>query len=184
MTLPTSNSPPTAKIHRKRRGYIIRWLDQKGISKRKLKRHWLFQKLGIRIFHSELWRFRYESIARGWLIGCLSACSPFLGLQIIMAIPFNILFRAHIPTTFLLILMTNPLTAPLYYSFSFFLGCKILDLPVKEFRDIETLLREGWMPLLTGCFTLGISIGIIGYFIIRYFGSCIRKKLHSPHHHN
>ncbi len=161
----------------KRRGHIIRWLHQKGISRRKLQRHWLFKKLGRHIFHSDLWRFQHKNIARGWLIGCLSGSTPFLGLQIIMALPFNILFRAHIPTTLLIILGTNPVTAPFYYSFAFFLGCKILDLPVKEFRDIETLIREGWMPLVVGCLTLGFTLGISGYIIIRYFGNHIIRKL-------
>ncbi|MCS7062989.1 MAG: DUF2062 domain-containing protein [Methylacidiphilales bacterium] len=170
--------------HIRRRAHLVRWLHKKGLSRRKLRRHWLFKMIGSRIFHSDLWRLRSDNIARGWLIGCMSGSTPFLGLQIIMAVPFNILFRAHLPTTILIILTTNPVTAPIYYTFAFLVGCKILDIPAKEFRDIETLIREGWQPLLVGCLSIGLVVGVLGYVIIRYFGHHLAQKMQRLLHHH
>lgn len=184
-------SPLNQKAQRK--AAFIHWLNRYGLSRRKLRRNRVFAYFGDHLFSKDLWSFRPESLARGWLIGVLSASTPFLGAQIVMALPFNILFRANIPVTLGLILLTNPATAVPYYGFAYWLGCKILGNPIKgegealalTEKDTTSLVasmhEKGVIPFLTeilsgvflnlmvGCLSIGLVVGLLGYFGIRWF---------------
>lgn len=165
---------------------LTRRLDKLGVSRRKLRGSFLHSWLGEHLFSKDIWQFRRDGMARGWLIGSLSACTPFLGLQMILAIPFILIFRANVAVSFFLIWLTNPFTAPIFYPFCTWVGCLILGRPPeallrkmnlwKEFNEgtisFQSLFETGrdiLLPLMTGCMAVGLGIGLTGYFLLRAF---------------
>lgn len=141
------------------------------------------------MFSKELWLLHRESVAWGWLIGCLAATTPFLGFQMLMALPFVFIFRANILVTFGLIWTTNPLTAPIIYGLALLLGNKLLGHSTADlafWRDAEALNLSPELfaqfgmdlfgALLLGTTILGLGLGVPGFFLVRMFWPEARKR--------
>ena len=75
---------------------FLRWMHRRGVSRSKLKGSLVHRWLGNSIFSKDLWAFRREPLARGWLIGSLVGSTPLLGLQLLMGLPAGLYFRANL----------------------------------------------------------------------------------------
>lgn len=188
----TKTAKPADQKKSTRKAALVHWLNKYGLSRRKLRRNRLFAYFGNHLFSRDLWSFRPDCIARGWLIGAISAATPFLGAQIVMALPFIIIFRANLPVALGLILLTNPATAVPYYGFAYWLGSWVLgdkflqrdDIHVMADRDFSTLMSEMYekgffnflreilsgvfLNLMVGCLIVGLVVGFGGYFLIQF----------------
>ncbi len=161
---------------------FARLMDRLGVSRRKLRGGRFHRWMGDHMFSKELWLLHRESVAWGWLIGCLTATTPFLGFQMLMALPFVFIFRANILVTFGLIWATNPLTAPVLYAAALILGNKLLGHETADlafWRDAENLNLSPELitqfgfdifgALLLGTSLIGLALGIPGFILIRMF---------------
>jgi len=166
--------------------HIHRWLHRKGLSRRNIRRNWFGRVFGDWLLDKNYWVPCPKAMAKGWLIGALSACSPFMGFQIIMALPFALYFRANIPMVLVLILLTNPVTYLPYIAFAYWLGATLLGRdtstppPESQVDEVATTtsiweifqwqnLGETFWTLFFGCALVGMVFGLGGYFAIRYF---------------
>ncbi|MEM1059371.1 MAG: DUF2062 domain-containing protein [Verrucomicrobiota bacterium] len=166
--------------------HIHRWLHRKGLSRRNIRRNWFGRVFGDWLLDKNYWVPCPKAIAKGWLIGAVSATSPFMGFQIIMALPFALIFRANIPIVLVLILLTNPLTYLPYIAFAYWLGAALLGRDTElaanagEVDQVATSttiweifhwqnLGETFWTLFLGCTLVGLTVGMGGYFAIRYF---------------
>lgn len=146
---------------------FVRWLHRRGVSRRKLRHTWLHRLLGDRLFTKDLWAFRRDSVARGWLIGALVAATPFMGVQLLMGLPLALLSRANVLTVMVLVFMTNPATAIFFYPLAFLLGCNVLGLDPADLQWNETTVWGLGGPLMLGCALAGALIGLTGFLLIR-----------------
>ena len=128
----------------------------------------------LRIFgehlHSpNLWHINRLSVARGFSIGAFWALAPFPG-QMVGAVWSAIVWRANIPTSILLVWMTNPFTIPPVFLGAYLLGGWMLGIPVIEIPGSLSMhwfmasFDEIWIPLVIGSLTIGITLAVIGYF--------------------
>ena len=146
----------------------FRFLHRQGLSRPKLRRHWLGNLCSKWLFSADLWRFRRQNLALGWLIGCIASVTPLIGFQLAMAIPVCLVLRANIPVTVGLIMMSNPVTIIPLMGFCLWIGCLILDMPFAEFRGLDDA-RLAWKPLMVGCLATGVTLGVTGYLLIMAF---------------
>jgi uncharacterized protein (DUF2062 family) len=89
-----------------------------------------------------------------------------------MAAAAALRLRINLPVAVFTVLVTNPLTmAPIFYV-NYRLGTWMLGIPTRPFEfemSLEWLLRETgaiWLPLLVGCLTIGISVGVTVYAVV------------------
>jgi uncharacterized protein (DUF2062 family) len=159
-----------------------RMMDRFGISRRKMKGGRLHRWLGDHLFSKELWLLHRDSVAWGWLIGVLASTSPFLGFQMVLALPFVFIFRANVLVTFGLIWLTNPVTAPIFYGCALLVGMKVLGHSAEDlayWRHAENLnlspelITQFWGdifgPILLGTTLLGLLLAVPGFFLIKMF---------------
>jgi uncharacterized protein (DUF2062 family) len=150
---------------------LMRWLHQRGLSRKRLKGGRLHRWFGDHLFNRHLWRLEREAVARAMFLGCLSSLSPFFGFHLLIGCSLAMCFRANIPVTVALQFLTNPATVIFYYPAAYMLGAELLGhqpMRVEKFReliqvhDIQVLwaaLSEiGW-PLLLGCSLCGLALG-------------------------
>lgn len=146
---------------------FLRWLNRRGVSRSKLKGSLAHRWLGNGISTKDLWAFRRESVARGWLIGSPIGATPLLGLQLLMGLPAGIYFRGNLLVITALILATNPVTAVFFYPFAFMVGCWCLGTPPGDFHWDNAAVWKACGPLFLGCAVTGLLVGLTGFLLIR-----------------
>jgi uncharacterized protein (DUF2062 family) len=149
------------------------WLIRAAHLKRKLRRSIITRLIGKRIMDQDLWHFRRNSVARGWLLGSIVASTPLIGLHTVMAMPIAILVRANMAVVVAWAMFTNPLIAPFVYPPMYWVGTKLTgrhsrglnfnDMTLR--RALDMLYHDG-LTLMVGCLVVGIAIGLIGYGLI------------------
>lgn len=148
---------------------FLRWLHRRGVSRSKLKGSLVHRWLGNSIFTKDLWAFRREPVARGWLIGSLAGATPLLGLQLLMGLPAGLYFRGNLLVITALVLTTNPVTAVFFYPFAFMVGCWCLGRPPEDFHWDNAAVWKAGGPLFLGCTVIGLLVGLTGFLLIRWF---------------
>ncbi|MGJ8686422.1 MAG: DUF2062 domain-containing protein [Spongiibacteraceae bacterium] len=145
---------------------------------RKLLKNWLPspEKMrthpSVRIFGSllhdpNLWHLNRGSVTVAFFIGVFNAFFTITG-QMLVAALLAIVFRANLPLSVMLVWITNPVTMPAIFYFSYKIGALLLDVPTKSFSFelswhwVESELLLMWKPLLLGCTVNGLFIGLIG----------------------
>ncbi len=119
-----------------------------------------------------LWQFNRHSLNKAVYIGVLSAFFPLPG-QMLLALIGALVFRANVPMALGLTWITNPLTTlPVFYA-SYYVGAKILDVPMISLRVIGRMITDfslwiissGPNPFVTykgvvslGAFCLGLTL--------------------------
>ena len=133
-----------------------------------IKNHKNLQFLGERLHHPNLWHFNRRSVAIAFAVGLFVAWIPTPGQMAIAALG-AFYFRGNLPIAVALVWLTNPLTMPpLFYS-AYRLGLWVLNQPTAEFSLDAVLSGNLWQPFLTGCFLIGSSSAVLGYFGITAF---------------
>lgn len=121
-----------------------------------------------------LWHLNRRSVSRAFAVGLFAAWIPFLG-QMLMAAAGAIRFRANLPISVVLVLITNPFTfAPLYY-FAYLVGARVLNTPLRfdainfELDEILPILGQIWQPFLLGCLIVASVSSLVGYIGVRVY---------------
>lgn len=126
-----------------------------------------------------------ESPARlslSFAIGVFIGMSPFLGIHTILGIICAYLFRLNKFVTIIGVYITNPWTIIPIYTFSTFVGARLLGMdkffPAVDWKDLtmSKLLSElGPLlkPFIIGTFFIGLISSIISYLLLYHL---IRKR--------
>jgi len=124
-----------------------------------------------------IWHIHRRSSAGGAAIGVFCAFIP-LPIQTLSAAGLSIIFKMNLPISILFSFITNPLTIPFIFFYSYKLGAILLELEERQIAYVipndtaiiewfNTIFMSIWEPLLAGCFILGITSSCITYFLIR-----------------
>ncbi|WP_227677667.1 DUF2062 domain-containing protein [Psychrobacter frigidicola] len=127
-----------------------------------------------------LWQFNRHSLNKAVYIGVLSAFFPLPG-QMLLALIGALIFRANVPMALGLTWITNPVTTlPVFYA-AYYVGAKILDVPMISLRLIGRMisdfslwiLAEGANPFITYRGTVSLSAFCLGLIILAIITSII-----------
>jgi len=127
-----------------------------------------------------------EAIARGLAIGLVITFTPTVGIQIPLAILFATLFNANRLSAVLPVWLTNVLTVPPTYAFTYWVGSHFIRTSAKtpmqlmqtltkrmsrhefyllhrHFKEFFELGREVFLPMMVGGLLVGGTVGLISY---------------------
>lgn len=129
---------------------------------------------------SRLWHFNRHSLNKAVYIGVFSAFFPLPG-QMLLALIGALIFRANVPMALGLTWITNPLTTlPVFYA-SYYVGAKILDVPMISLRIIGRMISDfslwiisdGANPFITYKGTVSIAAFCLGLTISAIISSIV-----------
>ena len=119
-----------------------------------------------------LWHFNRHSLNKAVYIGVLSAFFPLPG-QMLLALIGALIFRANVPMALGLTWITNPLTTlPVFYA-GYYVGAKILDLPMISLRTIGRIISDGANPFITYKGTVSLTAFCLGLTILAIITSIV-----------
>ena len=122
---------------------------------------------------ARLWHFNRHSLNKAVYIGVLSAFFPLPG-QMLLALIGALIFRANVPMALGLTWITNPLTTlPVFYA-GYYIGAKILDVPMISLRTIGRMISDlslwiisdGANPFITFKGTVSLAAFCLGLTIL------------------
>lgn len=127
-----------------------------------------------------LWHFNRHSLNKAVYIGVLSAFFPLPG-QMLLALIGALIFRANVPMALGFTWITNPLTTlPVFYA-GYYIGAKILDLPMISLRTIGRMISDlslwiisdGANPFITFKGTVSLTAFCLGLTILAIITSIV-----------
>lgn len=127
-----------------------------------------------------LWHFNRHSLNKAVYIGVLSAFFPLPG-QMLLALIGALIFRANVPMALGLTWITNPLTTlPVFYA-GYYIGAKILDVPMISLRTIGRMISDlslwiisdGANPFITFKGTVSLAAFCLGLTILAIITSIV-----------
>ena len=136
------------------------------------KNHPKLRKIRHLLEDPNLWHLNRRSVSKAFAVGLFAAWVPSLG-QMFMAAAGAIWFRANLPVSVVLVLITNPLTfAPMFY-FAYRVGVWSLDVPLRldsipsDFNEMIAIIGDIWQPFLAGCLIVATLSAALGYIAVR-----------------
>ena len=139
-----------------------------------LQNHKIFRLFGAFIHDADLWHMNRHSVSEAVLWGFLCCFLP-IPFQMAPCLLLCIWRRCNIPIAIALVWISNPITmAPMMY-FAFEVGAWItgqsIDLSTYDvsWAWIASRLAEIWMPLIVGCLTCGLTLGVLGFVAVQLY---------------
>ncbi len=151
-------------------------------------KNFLFPKKGIvrayKYLLKRLFRLKgnIHSLSLGAAFGTSIAITPLFGLQLILTLIFDIIFKANIPASMLFTVIGNPLTFPFIWFIDYKMGNIILKnntIDNSAFSDTITKIKTAFensdwttisnyitsilYPMLLGGIIIAVIVGIITY---------------------
>ncbi len=121
---------------------------------------------------SDLWHFNRRSVSGAVFIGLFCAYMP-IPSQMVVAALLALATRVNLPLSVGLVWVTNPLTIPPMFYFSYRVGAYLLDMQL-EADTIQLSFDWIWdnfgvigYPLLFGSVICGMAAGVLGYTFTR-----------------
>ena len=140
----------------------------------RLRQNKSLQFLGNHLFDSNLWHLNRRSAAKAFLIGIFAALLP-IPFQMVLAAVLAVYVRCNLPLSVALVWITNPLTMPFIFYFTYKVGCFILNIPPSgsgfqvSWEWLMSKLSSIWLPLYLGSLICAIIASIGSYFIVHIF---------------
>ena len=113
-----------------------------------------------------------REIGLGFALGLFIGMTPTIGFQMPIAVFLAALFKWNKISAAVAVWVTNPLTAPFIYSFTYFVGAKMLGFKIAPnllgSLDFPTLREAGGKILLAttvGGVILGVPLALLGYYL-------------------
>jgi uncharacterized protein (DUF2062 family) len=126
-----------------------------------------------------------REIAWGAALGFFIAMTPTMGIQMYIAIPLAAVFRISKVAAATTVWLTNPLTAPFIYGFTYMAGAKLLGYPLKISFTSDPSWQTLWdsgkcvlLALTVGGIISGVVVGAAGYFLTLSMVTAAREKAH------
>lgn len=139
-----------------------------------LKEHKHLRHLGAWLHEENLWHLNRRSVSGGVAAGLFWAMIP-MPMQMLAAAFTAVLFRVNLPISVALVWLTNPITIPPIFYFSYVVGTWLLGTPADagEFQmSLEWIAAELsaiWKPLYLGGLVLGVLLATLGYCLMRLY---------------
>lgn len=130
--------------------------------------------LGSALYDQNLWHINRRSAAAAFFVGVFSAFLP-IPFQMVVAACLAVFVRCNLPISVALVWITNPVTMPAVFYFTYKVGCYILDVPANttplelSLHGIGIELGHIWKPLLLGSVVTGLFGGVLCYFLALFF---------------
>ena len=131
-----------------------------------------------------------HEIALGFALGLFIGMTPFMGFHTAIAIFFAALLKWNKISAAVGVWISNPLTAPVIYPFTFFIGAKLTGIanganPADgyEFVLFDMVLKAPKivLVLVVGGVVIGIPVAVAGYYIsfsaVNNYRRRIKEKL-------
>lgn len=123
-------------------------------------------------------------VAAGFAIGVFVGVTPTIPFHTAIIVLLCLLFRQNITAAYLgSLIISNPLTVPLFYLSQYELGRFLLGMEHCRFELTDYTLRNiaalGWeilLPLLTGGILMAPFFAVPAYFIARRMITAIRNR--------
>lgn len=138
---------------------------------------------GTLLHDPNLWHLNRRSVAGGAALAMFCAFMP-VPSQMVLAAAIAILIRVNLPLAVAGVWITNPVTIPPLFYFSYRVGALLMGCDTSRPFHFELSLewlRHGladvWQPLLLGCFVVGTVAGLLTYALVRGLW-----RLHVVHH--
>ncbi|MBU1344612.1 MAG: DUF2062 domain-containing protein [Proteobacteria bacterium] len=130
-----------------------------------------------------------HEIGLGFALGLFIGFSPSMGIQIALAIFATSLLKWSKIAAVIGVQVTNPITAPFIYSFTYFLGSKLIGLEkpleIKNLMTIESLLAmiqhapRIFAAMTLGGILVGLPLAAIGYLVVYRMMTRYQEKLNA-----
>lgn len=139
-----------------------------------LKNHKHLKIFGHLLHNTNLWHLNRRSVSGAFAVGLFCAFIP-VPFQMLIAAAGAIAFRVNLPISVALVWITNPITIPPMFYFSYLVGAWALGEPVTltsfELSGdwLANSLAAVWEPFLLGCAICGVIASLLGYFAMRLF---------------
>jgi uncharacterized protein (DUF2062 family) len=140
-----------------------RWLP----TPEKMREHPSVRIFGSLLHDPNLWHLNRRSVSLAFFIGLFTAFVP-IPTQMLLAALVAIVCRANLPISVMLVWITNPVTMPAIFYFTYKVGAIVLGIPPSGFHfelSWNWLAEEFthlWRPLMLGCFIAGLFSGLVG----------------------
>ncbi|GAB4357474.1 MAG: DUF2062 domain-containing protein [Gammaproteobacteria bacterium] len=140
----------------------------------KIRNHKHLSLFGALLHDPNLWHLNRRSVAGAFAMGLFNAFVP-VPFQMLLSAAGAIIFRVNLPIAVGLVWITNPLTMPPIFYFSYLVGTWVLGTPVTDvefaisWEWITAELSAIWKPFLLGCFICGSVAASSGYLLMRGF---------------
>lgn len=137
----------------------------------KMREHPSLRVFGSRLHDPNLWHLNRRSVTVAVFIGLFIAFIP-VPSQMLLAGLVAISFRANLPLSVVLVWITNPITIPPIFYFTYKIGALMLGIdanPIQfelSWHWLEDELMLLWKPLLLGSVVTGLFFGLLGSAII------------------
>ena len=128
--------------------------------------------LGNLLHNKEIWHFHRRSVAGAAFIGLFCAFLP-VPFQMVVAALLAVVARCNLPISVALVWITNPITIPPMFYFTYRLGAWLLNMEI-EVDEVE--LSWAWLsdnishigyPLVFGSLVCGWVSGVTAFVIVR-----------------
>jgi uncharacterized protein (DUF2062 family) len=141
----------------------------------KLRAHPSLRWLGDHLHNPNLWHLTRKSVSRAFLIGLFCAFLPIPG-QMLVAAVLALMLAGNLAVSIGLVWLTNPLTMPPIFYFTYRIGAWLLDTRAREavafhwdLASLQSELSAIWWPLLLGSVLTGFVVASLSYFAIQWF---------------
>jgi len=102
-----------------------------------------------------------HSIALGAAVGVFIAFTPTMGVQIVLTALVATWFKASRISAIIMVYITNPLTMGPIYTFTYWIGVRVLGSPMHGTQDLYHALKaEGWIATIVGFFKAGADLAL------------------------
>ena len=139
-----------------------------------VQQHPSLQFLGPLLHEPNLWHLNRRSVSRAFLVGVFFAFMP-MPFQMVAAAILGVMIHSNLPISIGLVWISNPITIPPIFYFTYKVGTVILDTPIREFEielSLDWVLTELgaiWQPLLLGSLICAVIFSAISFIGIRLF---------------
>jgi uncharacterized protein (DUF2062 family) len=136
-----------------------------------IRRYGWVQILGDRLHHPGLWHLHRRSVAGALGIGVFTAFIPLPGQMLIAAV-LSIPFQVNLPLAVAAVWITNPITIPPIFYFTYRVGAWLMNSqPINFYFELSWdwlfyNLAVIWKPLLVGSLVVGTALGFVTYLAV------------------
>jgi len=139
----------------------------------KIREHRHLRHFGHLLARPTLWHLNRRNVAAAFAVGLFFAFVP-VPFQMVLAAGGAIYFNANLPISVAMVWLTNPITIPPIFYFTYLLGNWILGHPASQlsmdnftWQAIYSGLPSVMQAVLVGCLFCGVVASFLGYVGIR-----------------